>query len=77
MRTILKIDGGLQNRFQMYQKYISKIKLESKEELLVSLEKVATGEVLLEIEIPTLRNLILGYSYKSAGNFNPNHIKKE
>lgn len=46
----LKIDGRHQYSFQMYQKYISKIKPESLEELLVSLNKIAIGEGLEDIE---------------------------
>lgn len=46
----LKIDGGRQYSFQMYQKYISKIKPESLEKLLVSLNKIAIGEGLEDIE---------------------------
>lgn len=46
----LKIDGGRQYSFQMYQKYISKIKPESLEELLVSLNRIAIGEGLEDIE---------------------------
>lgn len=46
----LKIDGGRQYSFQMYQKYISKIKPESLEKLLVSLNKVAIGEGLEDLE---------------------------
>jgi len=46
----LKIDGGRQYSFQMYQKYISKIKPESLQELLVSLNRIAIGEGLEDLE---------------------------
>lgn len=46
----LKIDGGRQYSFQMYQKYISKIKPESLQELLVSLNRVAIKEGLEDLE---------------------------
>lgn len=46
----LKIDGGRQYRFQMYQKYISKVKPDSLERLLVALNKIAIEEGLEDIE---------------------------
>jgi IS5 family transposase len=46
----LKIDGGRQYSFQMYQKYISRIKPESLDKLLVELNKIAIGEGLEDIE---------------------------
>src|SRR5699024_3800479 len=45
----LKIDGGKQYSFQMYQKYISRIKPESLDKLLVSLNKIAISEGLEDI----------------------------
>lgn len=46
----LKIDGGRQYSFQMYQKYISKIKPDSLKQLLVALNKIAIEEGLEDIE---------------------------
>src|SRR5215210_5715652 len=46
----LKIDDGRVYSFQMYQKYISKIKAENLEKLLVDLNKIAIGEGLEDIE---------------------------
>jgi len=45
----LKIDGGRRYSFQTYQKYISKIKADSLDELLVALNKIAIGEGLEDI----------------------------
>lgn len=45
----LKIDGGRQYSFQMYQKYISKIQADSLDELLVALNKIAIEEGLEDI----------------------------
>lgn len=46
----LKIDGGRRYSFQMYQKYISRIKPDSLNKLLVELNKIAIGEGLEDIE---------------------------
>ena len=46
----LKIDHGRVYSFQLYQKYISKIKAESLQELLVDLNKIAIAEGLEDIE---------------------------
>ena len=46
----LKIEHGREYSFQMYQKYISRIKAESLDKLLVNLNKIAIGEGLEDIE---------------------------
>lgn len=46
----LKIEDGREYSFQMYQKYISRIKAESLDKLLVNLNKIAIGEGLEDIE---------------------------
>ena len=46
----LKIENGREYSFQMYQKYISRIKAESLDKLLVNLNKIAIGEGLEDIE---------------------------
>lgn len=46
----LKIDGGRRYSFQMYQKYISKIKPDSLDKLLVELNKIAITEGYEDIE---------------------------
>jgi IS5 family transposase len=46
----IKIDNGRMYSFQMYQKYISRIKAESLDKLLVDLNKIAIAEGLEDIE---------------------------